>query len=58
MTPRDLSDEELMAAYVAGDAHAHREIFDRLAPMLLNLARRRLRDDAEAEDVVQRIFLS
>ena len=58
MVPSDLSDEELMAAYVAGDADAHRAIFDRLAPVLRNVARRRLHDDVEAEDVVQRTFLS
>jgi RNA polymerase sigma-70 factor (ECF subfamily) len=51
------SDEGLMHAYVAGDAAAHHELFMRLAPPLLGLARRHLRDEAEAEDVVQRAFL-
>lgn len=52
------TDEELMSAYVGGDARAHRALFDRLAPTLLHLARRQLRDPVEAEDVVQRTFLA
>ena len=52
------SDEELMGAYIRGDAGAHRELFERLAPVLLHVARRQLRDEAEAEDVVQRAFLA
>jgi RNA polymerase sigma-70 factor (ECF subfamily) len=51
------SDEALMKAYQAGDAEAHRLLFQRLAPPLLALARRQLRSEAEAEDVVQRTFL-
>jgi RNA polymerase sigma factor (sigma-70 family) len=56
-TPSSDSDEALMAAYIAGDRAAHRALFDRLGPQLFGLARRQLRDDAEAEDVVQRTFL-
>jgi RNA polymerase sigma-70 factor (ECF subfamily) len=51
------TDEALMAAYVAGDAEAHRVLFGRLAPPLLAMARRHLGDRAEAEDVVQKTFL-
>ncbi len=47
-----------MAAYVAGEPRAHRALFERFAPTLLAVARRQLRDDAEAEDVVQRTFLA
>ncbi|MEZ4336274.1 MAG: sigma-70 family RNA polymerase sigma factor [Sandaracinaceae bacterium] len=47
-----------MLAYVGGDASAHRELFDRLTPPLRVVARRHLRDEAEAEDVVQRTFLA
>lgn len=54
----EVTDEELMAAYIAGDTPAHRALFDRLAPPLLHLARRQLRDETDAEDVVQRTFLS
>lgn len=52
------SDEELMLAYVRGDADAHRRLFERLAPVLLAVARKRLRDEAEAEDCVQKAFLA
>ena len=54
----DRSDEALMAAYLAGDQAAHRALFDRLAPVLTALIRRQLRDEAEAEDVLQRTFLA
>ncbi len=47
-----------MQAYVAGDGDAHRALFDRLGPLLLHVSRRQLRDEAEAEDVVQRAFLA
>lgn len=47
-----------MAAYMRGDTIAHRTLFERLAPLLLHVARRQLRDEAEAEDVVQRAFLA
>ncbi|MGF1464589.1 MAG: RNA polymerase sigma factor [Sandaracinaceae bacterium] len=60
MTTTDLpepTDEQLMAAYLEGDAGAHRALFERLSPTLLAVARRHLRDAAEAEDVVQRTFL-
>jgi len=51
------SDEELMAAYVAGDAEAFRQLFDRLAPVLLRVLRRQLRTEEEAGDLVQQTFL-
>lgn len=53
----DHTDEELFAAYRSGNQAAHRALFDRLSPTLLAVARRHLRDHAEAEDVVQRTFL-
>jgi len=58
MASIDETDEELMGSYVAGDVEAHRLLFDRLAPVLLHLARRQLRDQSDAEDVVQRSFLA
>ena len=58
MNYAEATDEALMAAYVAGDPSAHRALFDRLTPTLLHVARRQLRDEAEAEDVVQRAFLA
>lgn len=51
------SDEELMAAYVAGDLLAYRALFDRYAAVLHRLALRRLRSEADAGDVVQQTLL-
>jgi RNA polymerase sigma factor (sigma-70 family) len=51
------SDEELMAAYIDGDAAAFRALFDRHAPVLYRLARRRLSSDDDARDVVQQTML-
>lgn len=51
------TDEELMAAYVGGDAAAFRELFDRYAPVLLRLLRRGLWRDEEARDLLQQTFL-
>lgn len=53
----DISDAVLLARTSSGDADAFRTLVDRhLAPMLA-VARRMLRDDAEAEDVAQEAFL-
>ena len=51
------TDEELMGAYVGGDAGAFRVLFDRYAPVLLRVARRNVGSDTEAKDVVQQTFL-
>ncbi|HEX6240459.1 MAG TPA: RNA polymerase sigma factor, partial [Polyangiales bacterium] len=51
------SDEQLMAAYVAGDRAAFQLLFDRYAPLLYALARRRLHSDADARDLVQQTLL-
>lgn len=51
------SDEELMAAYVRGDAQAFRELFQRYAPLLLRVLRHQLRRTEDAEDLVQQTFL-
>lgn len=50
-------DLELLARIAGGDGAALAELYDRLAPMLLALARRILGDPAEAEEVVQEAFL-
>ncbi|MDD9933896.1 MAG: RNA polymerase sigma factor [Myxococcales bacterium] len=56
--PKDeRSDEQLMAAYVAGDERAFRVLFDRYGPVLFRLVRRRLRTDDEARDIVQTTLL-
>lgn len=52
------SDETLMAAYVAGDEAAYRILFDRYAPLLYRIVRRRVASDDEAHDVVQQAFLN
>jgi RNA polymerase sigma-70 factor (ECF subfamily) len=51
------SDEQLMAAYVAGDAAAFRIIFERYAPLLLRAMLRELYVREEANDLVQQTFL-
>src|SRR4051794_26555021 len=56
-TPDTRSDEELMAAYIDGDAAAFRGLFERHAAVLYRLARRRLNSDDDARDVVQQTLL-
>lgn len=51
------SDEELMSAYVAGDKGAFEVIFRRYAPVLRGMARRQLRSEDLARDLVQQTFL-
>jgi RNA polymerase sigma-70 factor, ECF subfamily len=51
------SDEELMIAYVAGDASAFRELFQRYATTLTRVLARQLRAPEVASDLVQQTFL-
>ena len=51
------SDEELMAAYLAGDQGAFRALFERYAPRVLRLMQRGRPNDPEAPDLVQQTFL-
>jgi RNA polymerase sigma-70 factor (ECF subfamily) len=51
------SDEDLMAAYIAGDRAAFRELFQRYAPLLQRAMARDLRSAEEANDLVQQTFL-
>ncbi|MBK7580981.1 MAG: RNA polymerase sigma factor [Myxococcales bacterium] len=46
-----------MAAYVAGDSAAFRELFARLAPTLFRVLRRQLATEADATDLLQLTFL-
>lgn len=55
MTAR--SDDELMAAYVAGETAAFRELFARYAPLLKAMLLRRIRTHAMVDDLVQQTFL-
>ncbi|MCX7838010.1 MAG: RNA polymerase sigma factor [Anaerolineae bacterium] len=51
------SDELLLSRYKQGDARAFRELMERYAPSIYNLACRFLRDPMEAENVTQETFL-
>jgi RNA polymerase sigma factor (sigma-70 family) len=51
------SDEQLMAAYTAGDSAAFRVIFERYAPLLMRSMLRELYVREEANDLVQQTFL-
>jgi len=51
------TDEQLMLAYVRGQEGAYRELFARLAPVLLRIALRQLRRPADAQDILQQTFL-
>jgi RNA polymerase sigma-70 factor (ECF subfamily) len=50
-------DAALLARVPSGDAQAYRKLVDRHLPTVLAIARRMLRDDAEAEDVAQETLL-
>lgn len=55
--PAEESDEVLLARYARGDQIAARLLTKRHAGRVLGLARRMLRDETEAEDVVQEAML-
>jgi RNA polymerase sigma-70 factor (ECF subfamily) len=52
-----LQDEVLLAHLQAGDQEALGHLFQRYARLVLKIAARILRDDTEAEDLVQDLFL-
>ncbi|MGH6690665.1 MAG: sigma-70 family RNA polymerase sigma factor [Gammaproteobacteria bacterium] len=54
---RDLRDEDLIAHLERGNHDALAVIFDRYHRLVFSVAQRILRDAAEAEDVLQEIFL-
>ena len=51
------TDEELMAAYVAGETAALRALFDRYRPLLTRVMNRGMRNQAGCGDMVQQTFL-
>ena len=51
------TDEELMSAYVAGDARAFEKLFARLAPRVHAFFRRAFRDEGVADDLLQVTFM-
>jgi RNA polymerase sigma-70 factor, ECF subfamily len=56
--PEEGDDETaLLARVAAGEAQAFRSLVDRHLPTVLAIARRMLKDDAEAEDVAQEAML-
>jgi RNA polymerase sigma-70 factor, ECF subfamily len=54
---RSLSDEDLMAALCAGYGDALAVLFERHSAQVFRVARAILKDDGEAEETVQRVFL-
>ena len=50
------SDARLLSRLAAGEVDAAAELYDRCSAHVYALARRILRDDGEAEDVVQEVF--
>ena len=55
-TPQ-LSDEDLIAALAGDDRSALSELFKRYARLIRTVGRQILRDDSEADDLVQDVFL-
>jgi RNA polymerase sigma-70 factor (ECF subfamily) len=55
--PGDLSDEFLLARIRANERDALGILFRRYAALIRSIGKRILRDDAEAEDLVQEVFL-
>lgn len=53
-----LSDEELLVRLIAGDPDPLVVLFDRYNRLVYSIAVRILRDEAEAEEVVQMVFLN
>ena len=51
------TDEELMSAYVAGDARAFESLFARLAPRVHGFFLRSFRNEAIADDLLQQTFM-
>ncbi len=51
------TDEELIAELIEGESDALTVLFERHSPLVFRIAHRVLRNDAEAEDAVQQVFL-
>lgn len=51
------SDEQLMAAYAAGDQASFNELFKRYAPRLMRMMRRKIASTEAADDLIQQTFL-
>lgn len=55
--PRKVSDEYLLSRLRARDVEALAQLFDRCAKIIRHIGRKILRDDSEADDLVQDLFL-
>jgi RNA polymerase sigma-70 factor (ECF subfamily) len=53
-----VSDESLAAQLANGEHDALTELFERYSDLVFGIARRMLRDDGEAEEALQQVFLS
>jgi RNA polymerase sigma-70 factor, ECF subfamily len=51
------TDEQLIADLIQGESDALTVLFERYSPLVFRIAHRVLRNDAEAEDAVQQVFL-
>ncbi len=54
---REIDDQSLLDRIVRGDERALAELYERFAPRAFGVARRVLRNDAEAEELVQDTFV-
>lgn len=52
----DASDNDLLAAFTAGDTSAYQEIYERYWQVLFRFSRKMLQDETIAKDVVQEVF--
>lgn len=57
MTLQTLTDDALFERWLDGDDHAFRQLFERLAPVVLRIAAKQGLGLAEAKDAVQQTFL-
>jgi RNA polymerase sigma-70 factor (ECF subfamily) len=55
--PADVSDESVLERVADGDRHALGTLFQRYARLVRGVALRILRDDSEADDLLQEVFL-
>lgn len=57
LSGESIGDEQLIARFCDGDRDALTQLFARFARVIRDVGRRILRDDGEAEDLVQEVFL-